>query len=197
MHRFASFVLAPLAVVALCAIGLPAAAGRPRTAETLDQDELSLLPFLASADPHSFGYVRAASGEALLLDGSASSPLRATPLGFAPPAGANRAAYTATPDGTVWAAFSSDAGIRVVDLGEVTAPGPLAPALVEALTVGAGFAPDDVQLGIIAVLIGLLVEPRPALVVGDCATGECSVYGWDGAAFRPVHLMEEEGTYYF
>jgi hypothetical protein len=74
-----------------------------------------------------------------------------------------------------------------VDLGDLSVPGPLAPVVLDSITVGAGFEPASTRMGIIAILIGLLAEPRPAVYyVQDDKT---VVLGFDGTAFRPVALL--------
>jgi hypothetical protein len=187
--------IALFASLCLVLASAAAQAGRPRGIEILDTDSVSLLPYIEQENLYKLTYFRDATGAAMLLDASASSPLRVTPLGFTPPIGSNKGSYTATPEGTVWAAFASSFGVRVFDLGDVTKPGPLAPVEVDRLAMSAGVRPESVQMGIIAILIGLVVEPRPGLSV--CFQGGCTRWGWDGAQFAPVWLHEEEGIFYF
>ena len=71
------------------------------------------------------------------------------------------------------------------------------------LTVGEGFRPESTRLGIIAILIGLITQPAPAVSyqVGD----ELRVDVFDGNTFRAVArptipadasgLMESEGLF--
>jgi hypothetical protein len=74
--------------------------------------------------------VSRSSGEAMLLDyDPAGGAVRRTPLGFTPPIGSNKGSFTAAPDGRVWAALAATGGIRLFDLGDLSADGPLAAAL--------------------------------------------------------------------
>jgi len=194
MERIAAtlFAFLPLALA-----NAPAEAGRPRGITVLDADTL-VLPYIEQDDRFDLYYARGSSGGALLLDGRPGDPLRATPLGFTAPLGSDKGSYTATPEGSAWAAFASPQGVRVFELGDLAAEGPLDPAPRDAIAMEAGFDPDSVSMGIIAILIGLVAEPRPALFV-DCSTDGCGgfrgelVLGWDGAAFEPVKLLGEEG----
>lgn len=91
-----------LAIVGAALASAPAQAGRPRGMQVLDRDAVSLL------DEESIWYLtllRSAGGQALLMDQSDASPLRVTPLGFAP-SGSTWGSYTATPDGSLWGACS-------------------------------------------------------------------------------------------
>lgn len=178
------FALLALLGAALLA-SAPAEAGRPRGAQVLDRDVLSLMP-----EDHVFylALMHSASGRATLLDESDDTPMRVTPLGFTPPAGSNTGSYTETPDGSVWAAFSSAQGVRVYDLGDLAQPGALAPVLLQAEPMGDGFDPRQTQMGIIAILIGLMTEPRPAVSVTSVhdGTSNTMMFAWDGSAFEPV-----------
>jgi len=181
------FHVALFAITAALLASAPAEAGRPRGAQVLDRDTL-ILPYLEQDNlykQYQLTYLRGADGRALLLDQSDSSPLRVTPLGFTPPIGANAASYTVTPDGSVWGAFSSTHGIRVYDLGDVEQTGPLAPSLLQAEALPAGIDPSATQMGIIAILIGLLVEPTPSLRITD-GTSNTILFGWTGTSFEPV-----------
>lgn len=129
--------------------------------------------------------VQRASGEAVLVDYDlGSGPVRRTPLGFTAPIGSNKGGFVGAPDGTVWASFASADGIRLFDLGDLSAPGTLHPTQVGALAVGGGFDPRSAHLGIIAILIGLITQPVPSLSyqVGE----ELFVSAFDGTAFRPL-----------
>jgi len=177
--------------IALCAslclvlASAAAEAGRPRGMQVLDRDVLSLMP-----EDHVFylTLVRSAGGQVMLMDESDTSPLRLTPLGFSYPTGSTLGSYTETPDGPVWAAFSSGQGVRVYDLGDLEQPGPLTPALLQAEPMGSGFDPRSVQMGIIAICIGVVAEPTPAVsftAVQD-GTSNTLTFGWDGDSFEPV-----------
>lgn len=162
--------------------------------ELLDSDGLAL-PNVEQENIFELLLLRAPSGEALLLDAGETTPPRATPLGFAAPVGSDKGSYTATPRGTVWAAFASATEIRVHDLGDLSQPGPLAPVEKDVVHPAGAWDPATVRTGIIAILIGLTVEPRPALYIGE--TEKQIVLGWNGTAFAPVRMIEEEGIYYF
>jgi hypothetical protein len=192
------------AVLSLALASGPADAGRARGPEVLDAD-VYLLPFIEQDNLYRLTYLRGAAGQALLLDQSDASPARVTPLGFTPPIGSNKGSYTVTPDDSTWAAFASSRGIRVYELGDLEAPGPLDPIERDAIATGDGFDPGSVHMGIIAILIGQVVEPRPALFL-DCFQGGCKkddgalVLGWNGRSFEPVALLESEGidgTFFF
>lgn len=56
--------------------------------------------------------------------------------------------------------ISSEQGTRVYDPGDLEQPGPLASVLMQASAMPAGFHPRSTHMTIIAILIGLLTEPR-------------------------------------
>src|SRR5262245_46955374 len=181
-------------------------AGRPRSLQVLDTD-FHILPFIEQDNLYRLTYLRGGAGQALLLDQAGGSAPRLTPLGFTPPIGSNKGSYTVTPEDSTWAAFASSEGIRVFELGDLEAPGPLAPAQRDAIAIG-DLDPGSVQMGIIAILIGVVAEPRPALFIacfqGGCSKGDVGgeelVLGWNGRSFEPVSLMEGEGidgVYFF
>ena len=156
--------------------------------------------------PRGLVLVRRASGEAVLVDFDfAGGPVRRTPLGYTPPIGSNKGSFVGSPDGRVWASLASPGGIRLFDLGDISAPGALQPVPAGTLAVGAGFDPRSTHLGIIAILIGLVAQPQPSLSyqVGD----ELFLSAFDGAAFRPLGrqtipagasgLMQEDSVYFF
>jgi hypothetical protein len=192
-------------LVSLCLMlaSAVAEAGRPRGTHVLDT-QLVLLPYLEQDTIYKVTLARNAAGQALLVDQSLATPIRVTPIGFTPPIGSNKGSFAVTPESSTWAAFASSQGIRVFELGDLQAPGPL--AVVQRDAIPAGFDPQSAQLGIIAILIGLVAEPRPALFL-DCFQGGCNkggdeelVLGWNGQSFEPVELMEGEGidgVYFF
>lgn len=150
--------------------------------------------------------VRRGSGEAVLVDFDfTGGPVRRTPLGFTPPIGSNKGSFVGSPDGHVWAAFASTGGVRLFDLGDLSASGPLEPVQTAALAVGPGFDPRSTHLGIIAILIGLLAQPAPSLSyqVGD----ELFLSAFDGSGFRLLArqeipagasgLMADGGLYFY
>jgi hypothetical protein len=194
MKRSTSLLVAAVVL----AVAAQAQAGRPRGIQVLDSDTL-LLPYVEQENLYRLTYFRSAAGTVMLLDASDVTPMRVTPLGFTPPLGSNKGSYTATPDDTVWAAFSSPQRIRVYDLGDIAKPGALSPGLVDAIAAPSGYDPNQTQLGIIAILIGLVAEPRPALFVAGVQDGTSNtlVLGYDGERFRPVGLMEDDGLWFF
>lgn len=124
-------------------------------------------------------------GEVIVADYDvAGGPVRRTPLGFTPPIGSNKGSFVAASDGSVWGAFASTNGIRLFDLGDLSATGPLAPVQKGVIAGGAGFEPESTHLGIIAILIGLMAQPAPAVSYqrGD----EVIVSVLEGGVFRTV-----------
>lgn len=130
---------------------------------------------------------------------------RVTPIGFAPSTGPLAADFATRPDGGVFAAFASPAGVELYDMidpqGQIVAGSPLA-----MLPAPAGFDPESVQLGIIAILIGLVQTPVPS--VSFQAGDTLFLYAYDGAGgFDPITqqtipagaqgIIEEKGTLYY
>jgi hypothetical protein len=157
--------------------------------------------------PRALAVVQRSSGEAVLLDYDvAGGPVRRTPLGFTAPIGSNKGSFVGTPDGRVWAALASTAGIRLFDLGDLSSPvAPLQPVPKAVIAGGPGFDPESTHLGIIAILIGVVSQPTPA--VSYQRGGELIVSALDGASLRAVvrqdvpadssALIEDEGLFYF
>jgi hypothetical protein len=150
--------------------------------------------------------VRRSAGEAILLDYDvAGGPVRRTPLGFTAPLGSTKGSFVAGPDGQVWAAVASPGGIRLFDLGGLSSTEALEPAQKAVIAGGAGFDPGSTRLGIIAILIGLVAQPAPAVSYqrGD----ELIVSVLEGEALRTVvrqalpsdalGLMADEGLFSF
>lgn len=158
--------------------------------------------------------MRSPTGQALLQDLRPGRSLRVTRLGFSVPASGVAASYAELPDGRVWMTILTSTEGRVVDLGDLAAPqlsntrvasfgfgasalGGHAPRLVEPESDAARVAidPRSVQLGIIAILIGLAVEPVPGFQA--CSADACAQFAFDGSGFRTAGFMEEEGIYFF
>jgi hypothetical protein len=150
--------------------------------------------------------VQRSSGEAMLLDyDAAAGPVRRTPLGFTPPIGSNKGSFTVSPDGRVWAAIAGGGVLRLFDLGDLSVDAPLAPSASGALPLGPGFDPESTRLGIIAILIGLVSEPVPA--VSYQVDDELAVSVLDRDGFRTFArqqlpagaqgLMDPEGIFYY
>jgi hypothetical protein len=137
----------------------------------------------------------------------AGGPVRRTPLGFTPPIGSNKGSFTVSPTGTVWAAVASADGIRLFDLGDLTATGPLQPVQLGFVGFGVdtGWEGTSARLGIIAILIGIVAEPVPTISYqsGD----QLVLLAFDGTRLREVRrqtlpagaqgLMEDEGIFYY
>jgi hypothetical protein len=133
-----------------------------------------------SGDLLVFAIVRGASGEAVLVD-SILGVTRSTPLGFAYPTGSTWGSAIATRSGgEVVSCIVSSEGIRVLDLGDLTVPGPLEPVDLGVVAAGSGFEPASTELGIIAVLIGLVEVRVPAVSFRDA--GGTSTYVADGSS---------------
>jgi hypothetical protein len=154
---------------------------------------------------HVLALLQRASGEAVLLDyDSAGGPVRRTPLGFIAPIGSNKGSFIGSPTGSVWAAFASAEGIRLYDLGDLSIPGPLQPVQRGMRSMGDGFRPESTRLGIIAILIGLVTTPVPA-VTYQYALDLGVDTGWEGTSARTVAripagalgVATAEGVYVF
>ncbi len=189
-------------VVAALAVGLVLAlffAGGPPASAALGQRVLhrdfALLPYIEQDNLFALTLVRKLSGAMLLVDSTDGTPQRTTPLGFQYPTGSTWGSYTSWADRHAYGAFSRTGTIRVVDLGDLSAPGPLAPIVLDSIELGAGFNPASTRMGIIAVLIGLLTEQVPAVFFVE--DGQTIVLAFDGTEFRPVGLIEDEGLWFF
>jgi hypothetical protein len=178
--------------------------GEPAGSSVLLDASHVLLP--RTGQLRALALVQRGSGEAVLLDYDfAAGPVRRTPLGFTPPIGTDKGSFVGSPDGRVWAGFASTSGIRLFDLGDLSLTGPLQPKQVGAFAVGGAFDPRSTQLGIIAILIGLLAQPVPS--ISYQAGDELFLSAFDGSGFRPVAqqsipsgasgLLQDDGSYYF
>ena len=183
--RFALLLAVSLAV---------APSAHAQGAQVVDRD-FEWLPSIAPDQLFTLTLLRAQSGAAVLLDTSEGKPPRATPLGFSYPSGATLGSYTASADRHVYGAVSTAAGIRVVDLGDLSVPGPLAPATLDSIAVGAGFDPASTRMGIIAILIGFQAQDVPAVFY--LQGGRTVVLAFDGSEFRPAGLIYGDGLWYF
>jgi hypothetical protein len=151
-----------------------------------------------------WAYVRRSSGEAVLVDFDvAGGAVRRTPLGFTPPLGSDKGSVVGTPDGGAFASFESEGRIRIIGFEDIMVS-VLQPVPKGTLSLGSGFVPGSTRLGIIAILIGLLTQPTPAISyqVGD----EVVLVVPEGAGFRTVArqtvpaeasgLMETDGIWF-
>ena len=192
-----SSVVAALAVALVLALFF--AGGTPASALPLGQRVLhrdfALLPYIEQDNLFALTLVRKLSGAMLLVDSTDGTPRRTTPLGFTYPTGSTWGSYTSSADRHAYGAFSRTGTIRVVDLGDLSVPGPLAPVVLDSIERGPGFNPASTRMGIIAVLIGLLTEQVPAVFFVE--DGQTIVLAFDGTEFRPVGLIEDEGIWYF
>lgn len=139
---------------------------------------------LPNGAPRAWAYVRRSSGAALLVDFDVEGgPVRRTVLGFTPPIGSNKGSVVATPDGGAMAVFASSGGFTKVTFGDILISS-LTPSALETIALGSSFDPASVRTGIIAILIGLLARPVPAVSyqVGD----EVRLAALDGGTLRTV-----------
>jgi hypothetical protein len=150
--------------------------------------------------------IRHASGEAVLVDYDfTGGPPRRTPLGLTAPLGSTKGSVVASANGHAWATLSHEDGVALFDLGSLAGPGPLQPALLETLPVSASFDPDSTHLGIIAILIGLVVEPAPSISIQEGNQLRLYVHAADALRLHAEQtvtpgargLIEEEGIFYF
>lgn len=157
----------------------PAEAGRPRMV-VLDQDVVAV-----THDPKFEGWanlslLRSVSGEALLLDTRVGRPIAVTALGFQVPSSGVFASYVESPDGVIWAAIAWSDRLRLLayDQGDTATH-----------EHGGWYVsdPGSVELGITAVLIGLLDTPVATLAVH--ADGE--IYAWIDGALVPIELLDD------
>ena len=188
-----AFVFA-LSIAAGPSIAGPSLAALPPGVRIVDRD-FALLPYIEQDNLFALTLLRTQTGAMVLLDATDGKPLRATALGFTYPTGATWGSYTSSADRHAYGAFANGAGIRVVDLGDLSAPGPLAPVALDSIAPNPGFDPSSTQMGIIAILIGFQTEQAPAVFYVQ--GGQTVVLGFDGAKFRPVGLLSEEGIFYF
>src|SRR6185369_3623136 len=103
--------------------------------------------------------------------------------------------FTSSADRHAYGAFASAATIRVVDLGDLSAPGPLSPVVLDSIAVGGGFDPSSTRMGIIAILIGFQTQDVPALFFVQ--GGRTVVLAFDGSEFRPAGIIYGDGLWYF
>ena len=139
---------------------------------------------LTNGTPRAWALARRSSGEALLVDFDVTGgAVRRTPLGFTPPIGSNKGSIVATPDGGAFATFAYPGVMLVVSMKDFITESWLAEPK-GTLSLGSGFDPGSIRTGIIAILIGLVAEPMPALSyqVGN----ELRVTAFDGTGFRTV-----------
>jgi hypothetical protein len=181
-------------VLALFLAGGPPASAQPLPLQVLHRD-FALLPYIEQDNLFNLTLARKPSGALLLLDSTDGTPLRTTPLGFSFPTGGTLGSYTSSADRHAYGAFSREGMIQVVDLGDLSVPGPLAPVVLDPIEPGAGFDPSSTKVGIIAILIGFVTEEAPAVFYVE--DGQTRVLGFDGTEFRPVGLIVDEGIWYF
>jgi hypothetical protein len=179
--------------LAVAAAAVPSASALP--VGPIVHREFSLLPYLEQDNLFALSVVRKRSGALVLLDSTPGTAVRATPLGFSFPSGTTWGSYTSSADRHAYGAFSRSGAIQVVDLGDLSRPGPLAPVLFDAIRPGAGFDPASTRMGIIAILIGFQAAQVPAVFYVQ--GGQTVVLALDGTAFRPVGFLPEEGIFYF
>jgi hypothetical protein len=213
-------VMGCLALCLAIADGGPVAAS-DKNEITIETIELQSEGVKLSDDEHVAGIsiARAPSGEAVLVERLPGQPApQRIPLGvlllpyieqenitgYTPPIGSNKGSIVASVGTRGWAAVPTPTGISMFDLGDLQAPGPLAPRPIGTLPAADAFRPGVVPVGIIAILIGLSAPPVPALVLRE-ANGSLSLFAFRGggapAALPPsvaptLGLTEEEGIYW-
>jgi hypothetical protein len=154
--------------------------------------------------PRAWALLRRATGELVLVDYDfVGGPVRRTVLALTAPLGSTKGSIVAGPDGHASVVVASAMRITIYDAlitSFVVQVGP-----PRTIIVGEGFRPESTRLGIIAILIGLLTQPAPAVSyqVGD----ELRVDAFDGTGFRTVArqaipadasgFMEPEGLFEF
>jgi hypothetical protein len=113
---------------------------------------------------------RRPSGGALLVDYDvAGGPVHRVPLGYTPPIGSNKGSIVALPNGKVWGTFVAEATRNGFIFEDILVSSVVAPTPRGTVTLGADYVPGSTRAGIIAILIGLLTPPTPAVSyqVGD------------------------------
>jgi hypothetical protein len=86
-----------------------------------------------------------------------------------------------------WATFPSDRRVMLVHVPEMSGEGPYDGTIVASVPAGAGFRPESVRVGIIAILIGLVVQRVP--VVGFQDGGDIVLHVFDGSS---MHLLARQ-----
>jgi hypothetical protein len=186
--------VARLALALAVTVLMGPAAARAQGLQVVDRD-FERLPSIAQDHLFTLTLARAPSGAGVLLDTSDGKPLRGTPLGFTFPTGGTLGSYTASADRHVYGAVSTSTAIRVVDVGDLSAPGPLAPVTLGSIAVGPGFDPASTRMGIIAILIGFQTQDVPAVFY--LQGGKTVVLAFDGSELRPAGLIYGDGLWYF
>ncbi len=182
---------------------------RPSSLRTvvLDLAEFVLLDAghfaMPDGTPRAWALVRRASGELVLVDYDfAGGPVRRTTLGLIAPIGSNKGSVVAGPEGHLSVVVASAMKVTFYDM-LISSFAPIGPG--RTLELGEGFRPESTRVGIIAILIGLMTRPAPAISyqVGD----ELRVDVLDGNTFRTVArqaippdasgFMDPEGLFQF
>jgi hypothetical protein len=185
-------LLAVLAL-ALALASAPADAARPRQLQVVAHDTITIET--PSGDMlWRLTALRAPAGQMLLMDQSASTPARVTPLGLTFPTGSTWGSFAADDDGTLYIALCTPSGGEVVSADSFVLQGPLAVEHLGSISME-GLDPASARLGIIAIMIGVVAEPQPALFAIDIGTSEAVVLGWNGDAFVPVRFDPTRGVY--
>src|SRR4029450_6646111 len=190
-----------LVVFALALASAPADAARPRHLQVVDHDEITIETKTGDM-LFRLTTLRAPAGQMLLMDQSASTPARVTPLGLTFPTGSTWGSFAADHDGTRYVALSTTStgstwgssaadddgtlyvalctpsGGEVISADSFVVQGPLAVEHLGSISME-GLDPASARLGIIAIMIAVVAEPQPALFAIDIGTSEAVVLGWN------------------
>ena len=141
---------------------------------------------------YDFALGKDGAGRLILQDRSAGGVVRQSRLGAGVALGLPRGNVLVGPDQVSWLVLSSrEAGIELYRLGDISVPGPLQPVRVDVYAVGAQFDPESVQLGIIAILIGLYREPVPTISFVDGTSN--TLLFWNG--FHLLPFIEQDNLH--
>lgn len=149
---------------------------------------------------------RRSAGGALLVDYDvAGGPVRRVPLGYTPPIGSNKGSIVALPNGEVWGTFVAESSRVAYTFTDILVSSVVAPTPRGSVTLAADYVPGSTRVGIIAILIGLLTQPAPAvsyrvgddLVVAVPENGGLRTIARHDAPPNATALIEEEGIFYF
>src|SRR4029450_5697055 len=134
-----------LVVFALALASAPADAARPRPLQVVDHDEITIETKTGDM-LFQLTTLRAPAGQMLLMDQSASTPARVTPLGLTFPPDSTWGSLAADDDGTLYIALCTPSGGEVVSADSFVLQGPLAVEHLGSISME-GLAPRPRGLG--------------------------------------------------